>query len=151
MLTLLGHQPTGKLDSRLVHHRQFVLCVHDTCHMIHGCSSAWLKTVNKYPSSRHKCVCVCVCLCQVISNGCLGASEARCSGCLRLFQMEARQKEGLHLSGLNILRVDTSRAFACCQHWVIISPPVSKNPLSRAAAPKSVSGHSGNSLADHFR
>lgn len=42
----------------------------------------------------------------------LGASEGRCSGRVRLFQMEARQKEGLHLAGLDIVRVDTSGG--CC-------------------------------------
>lgn len=151
MLTPLGHQPTGNLDSRLMHHR-----VHDTRHVIHCCCrSSRLKTVNKHRcSSGSTSVCVCARVSarsfpKAVSGP--GASQGRRSGRVHLFQMEARQKEGLHLAQLNIVRVDTCGAAACCHRWVIISPPVSKNPLSQAAAPKSVSGLSGNRLVDHFK
>lgn len=60
-------------------------------------------------------------------------------------------KKGLLSSRLNIVLVDTCRLIACCQHQIIISPPMSKNHFSQAATLEYMARLFGNVLTDNFR
>lgn len=138
-------------------HYQFVLvAILDTCHMTRRCGigvfSAWVsKQASKYWAWTLEVSVRCVCL----SARSFSATVSGPGGHVELVVWLAPARD-LAKRGITPFRTQYCaswhlRAFACRQHQVIISPPVSKNLFSQAATLKCVAEHFGNALPDHFK